>query len=225
VFNLVALANSKVGLKKVKFHAPKHFLFYIKCYGSSENFFGGSLESALKSTVKEPTEHTSRRHDYQCKELANQQHDHFCINQSRYNNRKSMESFLSSTANNNKRQKIDCDDTVSDLDTIMPDGWTMHNSVFFLTKVGQEWSTHRGKHTFPNAIVYPNIVSSTPGDVFESGEDVCVCAAIDKANKLGFCCIDILCGAIIPTKQVECHGGSTRDLFWCHPSFHSYPYL
>jgi hypothetical protein len=43
VFGSVALANSKVGLKKIKFHAPKHFVFYIKRY-------------ALKSTVKEPTE-------------------------------------------------------------------------------------------------------------------------------------------------------------------------
>jgi hypothetical protein len=153
VFNFVALANSKVGLKKVKFHAPKHFVFYIKPYGSSENFFGGSLESALKSTVKEPTECISWRHDYLCKELANRQHNRFCIDQSRYNNRESMESFLSSTATKNKRQKIDCNDTVSDLDTIMPNGWTMHNSVFFLTKVGQEWSTHHGKHTFHNAIV------------------------------------------------------------------------
>jgi hypothetical protein len=178
-----------------------------------------------KSTIKEPTECTSRRHNYLCKELANRQHDRFCIDQSWYNNRKSMESFLSSTANNNKRQKIDCDDTVSDLDTIMPDGWTMHNSVFFLTKVGQEWSTHHGKHTFPNAIVYPNIVSSTPGDVFDSGEDVWMRAAIDKANELGFCRIDISCGAIIPTEWVECHGGSTQDLFRCHPSFHSCPYL
>ena len=51
-----------------------------------------------------------------------------------------MESFVSSTANNHKRQKIDCADTVSDLDTIMPNGWTMHKPAFFLTKVGQEWS-------------------------------------------------------------------------------------
>jgi hypothetical protein len=57
---MVALANSKVGLKKIKFHAAKHCVFYIKQYGSSENTFGGSLESALKSTVKEPTKRTSR---------------------------------------------------------------------------------------------------------------------------------------------------------------------
>ena len=70
VFGMVALANSKVGLKKIKFHAAKHCVFYIKRYGSSENTFGGSLESALKSTVKEPTKRTSRRHDHLCKELA-----------------------------------------------------------------------------------------------------------------------------------------------------------
>ena len=136
-------------------------MFYVKHYGSSLNYFGGYLESALKSTVKEPTERTSHRHDYLCKELANRQHDRFCINQSRYTNWEFMEKFDSSTANNNKRQKVDCDDTVSDLDTIMPDGWTMHKPVFFLTKVGEEWCTHCGKHTFPNAIVYPNYFHET----------------------------------------------------------------
>jgi hypothetical protein len=226
VFNLFALANSKVGLKKVKFHAPNHFAFYVKRYGSSENFFGGSLESALKSTVKAPTERTSRRHDYLCKELADRQHDRFCIDQSRYSNLELIEQFHSSTANNNKRQKVDCNETVSsDLDTILPNGWTMHKPVFFLTKVGEEWSTHRGKHTFHNAILYPNFVSSIPGDVFDSGEDLWVRAAVDEANDLGFCRLDISCGAIIPTERVECHGGTTQDLFRCHPSFHSYPYL
>jgi hypothetical protein len=67
---MVALANSKVGLKKIKFHATKHCVFYIKRYGSSKTTFGGSLESALKSTVKEPTKRTSRQHDHLCKELA-----------------------------------------------------------------------------------------------------------------------------------------------------------
>jgi hypothetical protein len=38
VFGMVALANLKVGLKKIKFHASKHCVFYIKRYGSS-NFF------------------------------------------------------------------------------------------------------------------------------------------------------------------------------------------
>jgi hypothetical protein len=101
----------------------------------------------------------------------------------------------------------------------------MHKPVFFLTKVGEEWSTHRGKHTFHNAILYPNFVSSNPGDVFDSGEDLWVRVAVDEANDLGFCRLDISCGAIIPTERVECHGGTTQDLFRCHPSFHSYPYL
>ena len=70
VFGHVALANSKVGLKKIKFHAPNHFVFYTK-------HFGGTLESALKTTVKQPTERTSWRHDHLCKKLAARQHDRF----------------------------------------------------------------------------------------------------------------------------------------------------
>ena len=136
-----------------------------------------------------------------------------------------MENFQSSTAINNKRATNECNDTVSDLDTILPAGWTMHKSVFFLTKVGQVWSTHHGKHTFNNAIVHPNIVSSTHGDVFDNGEDIWVQATIDEANELGFHRVDISCGASIPTERVVWSGQSTQDLFWCHPSFHSYPYL
>ena len=60
VFGPIAEFTSKTGLWKVKFYAPKHASFYIHRYGSSENFFGGSLESALKSTVKAPTKITSR---------------------------------------------------------------------------------------------------------------------------------------------------------------------
>jgi hypothetical protein len=71
VFGMVALANSKVALKKIKFHAAKHCVFYIKRYGSSKNTFGGSLESALKSsTVKEPTKRNSRQHNHLCQALT-----------------------------------------------------------------------------------------------------------------------------------------------------------
>jgi hypothetical protein len=73
VFGMVALANSKVGLKKIKFHAAKHCVFYIKQYGSGENTFGGSLETALKSIMKEPAKRTGCWHNYLCKELASQQ--------------------------------------------------------------------------------------------------------------------------------------------------------
>ena len=70
VLGPISSAVSSTGLRKVKFHAPNHAIFYVKHYGSSENFFGGNLESALKSTVKAPTKQTSRRHDQLAKELA-----------------------------------------------------------------------------------------------------------------------------------------------------------
>ena len=131
VFGNVALANSKVGLKKVKFHAAKHYSFYMRRYGSSENTFGGSLESALKSTVKEPTERTSRRHDHLCKELAARQHDRFCISQSRIANSQLLDDFENRTRNDRtrkdrKRQCIECEDQESMSTTVLPLGWTLH---------------------------------------------------------------------------------------------------
>jgi hypothetical protein len=83
---MVALANSKVGLKKIKLHAAKHGVLYIKRYGSSENTCGGSLESALKS---------SRRHDHLCKELAFRHHDRFCVSKSMLHNKQSWDNFVS----------------------------------------------------------------------------------------------------------------------------------
>jgi hypothetical protein len=164
VFGHVAMANSKVGLKKIKFHASKqHCVFYIKRYGSSDNTFGGTLESALKSTVKLPTKRTSRRHDHLCKELAARQHDRFCISQSSLENSMLMLDFVLHTSSNRKRQWIDCDHTDSSLHTTLPHGWSMHKSVFSLSKRGDEWSTHHGKKTFFNQIVYPNFVSTIVG--------------------------------------------------------------
>jgi hypothetical protein len=163
VFGNVALANSKVGLKKIKFHASKHCVFYIKRYGSSYNTFGGSLESALKSTVKEPTKRTSRRHDHLCKELAARQHDRFCISQSRLEHKALWDDFVSRTTPVPKIRRIDCDATESSVSTILPPGWTMHKPVFSLSKSGDQWSTYRGRMTFSNQVVYPNFLSSIKG--------------------------------------------------------------
>jgi hypothetical protein len=101
----------------------------------------------------------------------------------------------------------------------------MHKSVFSLSKRGDQWSTHHGKHTFINQIVYPNFVSCIVGDVFDNGESMWVLRAVEKADELGFTHIDVCCGASIPTERVERSGEETKDLFRCHPSFHSYPYL
>jgi hypothetical protein len=65
------------------------------------------------------------------------------------------------------------------------------------------------------------------GDVFETGEAEWVQAAVNKADELGFSRVDVFCGAIIPTERVGDRNmkRSSTDLFRCHPSFHSYPYL
>jgi hypothetical protein len=227
VFGMLALAISKVGLRKIKFHAAKHCVFYIKRYGSSEIFFGGSLESALKSTVKEPTKRTSRHHDHLCKELANRQHDRFCVSESRFHNKESWDNFVSSTTRGHKRQLVDFDDDTSITDTILPEGWIMHRPIFHLLNQGGQWSTFLGKSTFTNQVVYPNFVSKMEGDVFETGEAEWVQAAVNRADELGFSRVDVFCGAIIPTERVGDRNmkRSSTDLFRCHPSFHSYPYL
>jgi hypothetical protein len=56
-------------------------------------FFGGNLESALKSTVKAPTLQTSRRHDHLSKELACRPHERFVCKESSIHNAKNLEQF------------------------------------------------------------------------------------------------------------------------------------
>jgi hypothetical protein len=102
----------------------------------------------------------------------------------------------------------------------------MHKSAFSLSKSGEQWSTHHGKHTFSNRVVYPNFVSSRPGEVFDDkGESQWVLKCVEHANELGYTNIEVCCGANIPTER----GGQTEqqsnDLFRCHSSFHSYPFL
>jgi hypothetical protein len=175
---MVALANSKVGLKKIKFHAAKHCLFYIKRYGSSENTFGGSFEGALKSSVKEPTKRTSRRHDHLRKELTSQQHNCFCVSESVLHNKESWDNFVSFTTHSRKR-RLDGNEDSSIADTILPPGWIMHRQMFHLSKRGGQWSTFLGKSTFTNQVVYPNFVSKLEGDVFKSGEAKWIQASVN----------------------------------------------
>jgi hypothetical protein len=217
---MVALANSKVGLKKIKFHAAKHCVFYIKRHGSSENTFGGGLESALKSTVKELTKRTSRRHDHLCKELASRQHDRFCVSESNLHNKQSWDNFVSFTTRSRKRRIDDDNEDSSIADTIIPLGWTMHRPMFHLSKQEGEWSTFLRMSTLTNQVVYPNFVSRLEGDIFESGESEWVQASVDRADELGFSQVDVFCGAIIPTERLGDQNMSRQstDLLRCHPT-------
>ena len=230
VFGATAAAHSLTGLRKVKFHAPKHAAFYVRRYGSSDNFFGGNLESALKSTVKAPTKQTSRRHDHLAKELAFRQFERFVCTESKVHMNKSIESC------GKQKQKRVCfgfdNDGVIDNDatstttnaTEKPAGWLLHKPVFYLTREEDagEWSTHVASHTWDHKVVYPNFVSKCRTDYFPEGgvEESYVVKLAQYAMGQGYKRIDCSCGASIPsTRDME------RDIFRCHPSFHSYPYL
>jgi hypothetical protein len=224
VFGPTASAQSATGLRKVKFHAPLHAAFYIKQFGSSDNFFGGTLESALKSTVKAPTKQTSRRHDHLSKELACRQQERFVVAASRIHNGNTMEDFRAHAQSERKlkrsRHCID-NDTTSSTNSEKPVGWKLHKPVFYLTREDDsEWSTHVGGHTHINRVVYPNFVSKCKTDVFEEGEEEYIIKLADYASAKGFNRIDCSCGASIPSSR-----GLERDILCCHPCVHSYPYL
>ena len=60
-----------VGNKFPKLHGLLHFPWQMERYGSGCNFFGGYLESHLKTFVKHPGKRTRRTHKEFCKDLVN----------------------------------------------------------------------------------------------------------------------------------------------------------
>jgi hypothetical protein len=224
VFGPTAEFSSNTGLRKVKFHAPKHASFYIRRYGSSDNFFGGSLESALKSTVKAPTKITSRRHDHLARDLANRQHERFVCGASLTATAKSIDDSPSDKVNmdsTQRRIRMRLSDDTPSVATEKPTGWELHSPVFNLTRQGDgPWSTNRGAYTHTGKLVYPNFLSKVDTDVFQDGEAEYVGKVAEYAREHGFQRVECSSGATIPSSR-----GQQRDVLRCHPSFHSYPYL
>jgi hypothetical protein len=224
VFGPTAEFSSNTGLRKVKFHAPKHASFYIRRYGSSDNFFGGSLESALKSTVKAPTKITSRRHDHLARDLANRQHERFVCGASLTATAKSIDDSPSDKVNmdsTQRRIRMRLSDDTPSVATEKPTGWELHSPVFNLTRQGDgPWSTNRGSYTHTGKLVYPNFLSKVDTDVFQDGEAEYVRKVAEYAREHGFQRVECSSGATIPSSR-----GQQRDVLRCHPSFHSYPYL
>jgi hypothetical protein len=223
LFEIFALANSKVGLKKVKFHAPKHATRYIKRYGSSTNYFGGTLESCLKPTVKWPSELTSRRQDFLLKELAQRQQERFAVAESKKNNDPIWQEFQSFNEKElpKKRARSDLDDSASLL-TDKPDEWKMELPKFSLSFHANEWSTHHRKYTHRNQIVYPDYNSTRSDSVYSHGQqgDWVLCLA-DYAKDQNFRLIECSLCCKIPSAK----DGASADILHCRPSYRSYPYL
>jgi hypothetical protein len=174
VFGPIAKQSSKTGLCKVKFPAPKqHAILYICRYGSSDNFFGGNIESAFKLMVKAPTKITSRRHDHIAKDLASQQHERFICRASCIANANLMTRFYDKANMDSTQQRIRmriADDSYS-MATEKPMDWELHTPIFYLTCQGDgNWLTYLHSHMHTNLLVYPNFMTKVDTNVFVSGE-------------------------------------------------------
>jgi hypothetical protein len=224
LFEIFALANSKVGLKKVKFHVPKHATRYIKRYGSSKNYFGGTLESCLKQTVKWAPELTSRRQDFLLKEVAQRQQEQFSVKESKTKNAAVWQEFRTQKEQEptQKRAWLDHDDDSVSLFTDKPDEWKIDLPKFSLSFQDSGWSTHHRKYTHTNQIVYPDYNSSSSEAVYNHGHQAAWVACLaDYAKDHCFRLIECSLSCKIPSAR----DGSSADIFHCRPSYHSYPYL
>ena len=144
MFSPIAKFSSKTSLRKVKFHAPKHATFYIHRYGSSDNFFGGNLESALKSTVKAPTKITSRCHDHIARGLASQQHERFICCVSCTETANWMDDSLNDKVNMDStqwRSRMRIADDSYSIATEKPMDWELRTLVFYLSHQGDHLNT------------------------------------------------------------------------------------
>ena len=204
-----------------------HATFYLHLYGSSQNFFSRTLESALKSTVKVPTRITSHCQDHIWKEFAHQQHKWFicvksCCERTRYD-KLSFSSIGNSKIpaideNQNKQHHIDTEN--ESIVTDKPKGRQLHTPVFYLMCKGDEkWLTHIRKYTHRHSIVYPNFMVMKENLVFQKEQEY-VRKVAEHAHEHIFQQIDCSCDAMVPFSH-----GNEWDFFHCHPSFHLYSYL
>ena len=105
---------------------PQACILYIMHYRYSDNFFGGNLENALKSTIKAPLKRMSRRHDHLCHKLSNRQHERFVVAKSKISNKELLEQFRMQTESPSKHES-------RLVATEKPAGWHLHKSGFYLT--------------------------------------------------------------------------------------------
>jgi hypothetical protein len=143
-------------------------------------------------------------------------------------NHPSLIQFSHQVGQCSKRQIDVANEESSIADTmILPPGWTMHRPMFHLSKRQGEWSTFLGEYFHEPGCLSQLCLKVGGRYIFESGESEWVQASVDRADELGFSRVDVVCGAIIPTERVGDRNMSRQstDLFRCHPSFHSYPYL
>ena len=110
--------------------------------------------------------------------------------------------------------------------TDLQDNWTLFRPAFSLSKQDGNWSTHLGKHTFNNQVLYPDIVSCNPSNNPFIAEKKWVDKVVQVADEQHFSRIEVSCGASFLNDLLdEVSGQSKTSLIRCHPSFHSYPYL
>ena len=152
------------------------------------------------------------------------QHERFVCIKSKITNASVMDyccKEVESRTNRRTRARVTEDVSISTV-TDKPVGWELHTPVFYLLRGdGDElWSTHIRTHTHAHQIVYPTFVSKHDTDVFTDGEEEYIKLVSVYALNKGFKRIDCSCGASIPSSRCQ-----ERDIFHCHPSFHSYPYL
>ena len=76
-------AVSECGLRIIKFHALSKYVMQIRKFGSSNNFFGGFLESSLKAIVKRPTKRTNKQQNRFVNDLMTRYYESLILAQSK----------------------------------------------------------------------------------------------------------------------------------------------
>lgn len=189
---------SKCGLRISKFHGLKHIPFYIRRFGSANNFFGGHLEAALKVVVKQQTARTSRQHHRFLLDLMNRYHEEKVVGISqRVLFQRGEWSFGKSSTRVTSTGEYNYD-------------YRLPQVKFFLEKVEGIWVTTIGRKRYPRAF-HPD-----RNDVVGNDWVMKLC---QKADENGFDMISCHYACQVPTSEKQSH-----DMFRCDPDYHSYPW-
>jgi hypothetical protein len=195
---------SKCGLRLSKFHALTKSVKQIRKFGSADNFFGGFLESALKSIVKNPTKRTNR-----------QQHRHANDLMTRWYEAKILLESKKTIADQFSRKSSD--HPIKCLESV---GLAINKSVSFTLGSSNFFCRYNDRNM--------------AWETWIKGQNQCRLYHPEKDDEVGNSWVAYLCEEAKTSGysvvqlgfrlDISVTGDALHDTFRCHPDFHSNPW-
>jgi hypothetical protein len=198
-------AVSECGLRIIKFHALSKYVMQIKKFGSSNNFFGGFLESSLKAIVKRPTKRTNKQQNRFANDLMTRYYESLILAQSKQTMRE--QHLLEKVANNQQENFAPIN---TDSATVK---YVIGKSCYYCkyNKKEEKWET------WINGTNQCRLFHPLKDDSKGNSWVQFIC---DEATELKYLQVRLSFQL-----DVSVSGSPLHDTFRCHPNFHSRPWF